>query len=179
MKNRKGSAFILTLMVFVFLSILATATVSFMVSENKQSIYHKDKIQAYYIARSGVEAVEASILGMDDEEKEKLLKNLPKEVEIDGMNFEKGSLENISLKNESDSIVIESSAIVNNSREKVTKVMSKNLTENEEITITGPPIIATGSIGDNIGYTKDGNENEIYYNLSKKINQSKKSKLQL
>lgn len=105
MKNRKGSAFILTLMVFVFLSILATATVSFMVSENKQSISHKNKVEAYYIARSGAEAVEASILSITDEtEKEKLLENLPKDVDISGIDLKSDEFLKVKLKQEEETL---------------------------------------------------------------------------
>ena len=62
MENRRGSTFILTLIVLVVLSVLATGTISFMVSENNQSLAHKNNIEAYYIARSGAEAAEAAIL---------------------------------------------------------------------------------------------------------------------
>ncbi|OLS02741.1 DUF7305 domain-containing protein [Tissierella creatinophila] len=131
MKNRKGSTLILTLMVFVFLSILATATVSFMVSENNQSIAHKDKIEAYYIARSGAEAVEAAILSITDEkEKENLLKNLPKNVDISGMDLKSNELLEVKVKQEDNIIVIESKGIVGKGSEIVEKVM-ESTTESE------------------------------------------------
>lgn len=63
-KNREGSTFALTLMVFAVLMIFATFILSFMVTENKQAMYHQNKTQAYYLARSGAEAVETAILGI-------------------------------------------------------------------------------------------------------------------
>lgn len=60
-KNRKGSTLALTIMIFAVLMIFATFTLAFMVTENKQAMYHQNKTQAYYIARSGVEVVEKAI----------------------------------------------------------------------------------------------------------------------
>lgn len=60
-KNRKGSTLALTIMIFAVLMIFATFTLGFMVTENKQAMYHQNKTQAYYIARSGVEVVEAAL----------------------------------------------------------------------------------------------------------------------
>ena len=61
-KNRKGSTLALTIMIFAVLMIFATFTLGFMVTENKQAMYHQNKTQAYYIARSGAEIVEEAIL---------------------------------------------------------------------------------------------------------------------
>jgi hypothetical protein len=61
LENRKGSTLALTIMIFAVLMIFATFTLGFMVTENKQAMYHQNKTQAYYIARSGAEAVEESI----------------------------------------------------------------------------------------------------------------------
>lgn len=60
-KNRKGSTLALTIMIFAVLMIFATFTLGFMVTENKQAMYHQNKTQAYYIAKSGVEVVEEAI----------------------------------------------------------------------------------------------------------------------
>lgn len=65
MKNRKGSTLIMTLLVFVVLMIFGTFTLSFMVNENKMSLNHQYKTQAYYIARSGAVAVEAAIMDLN------------------------------------------------------------------------------------------------------------------
>ena len=61
LKNRRGSTLALTLMVFAVLMIFATFILGFMVTENKQAMNHQNKTQAYYIARSGAEVVEAAI----------------------------------------------------------------------------------------------------------------------
>lgn len=60
-KNRKGSTLALTLIIFVVLLIFATFILSFMVTENKQAMYHQNKTQAYYIARSGADVVDSAI----------------------------------------------------------------------------------------------------------------------
>ncbi|NLL82194.1 MAG: hypothetical protein GX231_07810, partial [Tissierellia bacterium] len=78
LKSRKGSTLLLTLMVFAILMIFVTFISGFMLTENKQAMFHQNKMQAYYIARGGAEAVEAAILGMDEdgvEELEDKLKN--------------------------------------------------------------------------------------------------------
>ena len=61
LENRKGSTLALTIMIFAVLMIFATFTLGFMVTENKQAMYHQNKTQAYYIARSGAEIAEAAI----------------------------------------------------------------------------------------------------------------------
>ena len=66
-KNRKGSTLALTIMIFAVLMIFATFTLGFMVTENKQAMYHQNKTQAYYIARSGAEVVEGAVLGLYEE----------------------------------------------------------------------------------------------------------------
>lgn len=60
LKNRIGSTLALTLMVFAVLMIFATFILSFMVTENKQAMYHQNKTQAYYIARSGADGFNLS-----------------------------------------------------------------------------------------------------------------------
>ncbi len=175
MKNRKGSTLVIVLMVFAVLSILATVTLSFMLTENKQSIHQKNKIEAYYIARSGAEATEAAIREIYEEAdkeierlKEKIvtlkndeenytskksnlesliLKEFTKKekiieiaesgsgrIEINKRGFGRDKLESISLKTENNSIIIEAIGNVNNSREKVIKVISiKNKDTSKEI----------------------------------------------
>lgn len=61
MKNRKGSTLALTLIVFAVLMIFATFLLGFMVTENKQAMYYQNKTQAYYIAKSGADVVEAAL----------------------------------------------------------------------------------------------------------------------
>lgn len=161
MKKRQGSTLVMVLMIFLVLSILATATLSFMVSENKQSIYQKDKIAAYYIARSGAEAVEAAILDMDDEKRENLLKTLPKTVEIDGMNFDNGDLEHVNLKKEDNNMIIESKGKVGTSSETVKKIMEWTVAGKEGIIIEGPPLIALETLSDNIIEYNEASEKKI------------------
>lgn len=61
LKHRKGSTLALTLIIFAVLMIFASFILNFMVTENKQAIYYQNKTQAYYIARSGAEIVEAAL----------------------------------------------------------------------------------------------------------------------
>ena len=76
-KNRKGSTLALTIMIFAVLMIFATFTLGFMVTENKQAMYHQNKTQAYYIARSGVEATQKAIqsIALDATEKYNFIMN--------------------------------------------------------------------------------------------------------
>jgi len=60
-QKRKGSTLALTIIIFAVLMIFATFTLGFMVTENKQAMYYQNKTQAYYIARSGAEVVEAAL----------------------------------------------------------------------------------------------------------------------
>ncbi len=62
MINRKGSTLALTIIIFAVLMIFVTFTLGFMVTENKQAMYHQNKVKAYYSARSGAEIAEAAII---------------------------------------------------------------------------------------------------------------------
>lgn len=133
MKNKQGSILALTLIIFAVLMILGITTLSLAINENKQAIYHQNKKQAYYIARSGAEAVEAAILSIDKEgEKEGLLSNLPKDIQIENMEFENGSLEYVNLKMEDGKLIIESKGKVRNAEETLTKVLDIVENDNKE-----------------------------------------------
>lgn len=88
-KNEKGSVLAFTIMVFAVLMILGTFTLSFMVTENTQSIHHNDKAQAYYYARSGVESVEKALVnrlssfGNDAEQQSSFVERFDEAREID------------------------------------------------------------------------------------------------
>ena len=153
MKNRKGSVLVLVFMVFVVLSILAITSISLMLTNNNQALAHRNKIQAYYIARGGAEAVEAAILSIKNEkEKENLLKSLPKAVEINGMNFENGNLESVILKKEEDTLMIESKGKVGQSFEIVNKVMEIEKNTSAE----------SGSVEDSFDLALFSNTNMIF-----------------
>lgn len=62
LKKRKGSVLSFIIIIFSVLTILGTFTVSFMVTENKQSIHYNNKAQAYYHSRSGAEIVEKALI---------------------------------------------------------------------------------------------------------------------
>lgn len=55
--KEEGSALAMTLIMMVVLMILGTAFLSVSLAENKFAIKNEDKLQAYYIARSGAQAV--------------------------------------------------------------------------------------------------------------------------
>lgn len=55
--NESGSALAMTLIVMLVLMILGTALLNMSLAENKFAIKNEDKLQAYYIARSGAQSV--------------------------------------------------------------------------------------------------------------------------
>lgn len=140
MKNRKGSTLIMTLLVFVVFMIFGTLILSFMVSENKMSLNHQYKTQAYYLARSGAVAVEAAIMDMnekdgdeDEDDRKKLLDLIPEiinndkglKIDVDGLDLEedKEALEVYLWKDKDDNIRIKSKGRVNNIEQTVEKVI--------------------------------------------------------
>lgn len=56
-KNESGSALAMTLIVMLVLSILGTVMLNMSLAENKFANHNEDKIQAYYIARSGAQSI--------------------------------------------------------------------------------------------------------------------------
>ena len=123
-ENEKGSALTFTIMVFAVLMIFATFLVSFMSSENKMSLQHQRKIQAYYVARSGAVAVDRAIKKMDSNVIIKLssaLKN-GKIVTVDKIFFDKDFAAVTLLKIGKD-IHIESTGYVNGVNKTVIKVL--------------------------------------------------------
>ena len=61
-KSEKGAAFVMTLITLVVLSIFAVTLILIGSTEQKQSIMEANRIKAYYVARSGADAVAASII---------------------------------------------------------------------------------------------------------------------
>lgn len=61
-KNEKGAALVMTLVVLVVMSILAVAFITVSASEYKFSVVEENKVKAYYVARSGADAVAAAII---------------------------------------------------------------------------------------------------------------------
>ena len=80
----------MTLIVFVVLMIFGTFALGFMVTENKQSLHHQHKTEAYYVARAGAVAVEAAIMEAYDIDNGKSLDENITETEkmilVDGIN---------------------------------------------------------------------------------------------
>lgn len=60
--NKRGVALIWVLMIMLVLPILATAVLNVAVAENKFATRQEDKLQAYYIARSGAQAIAEHML---------------------------------------------------------------------------------------------------------------------
>lgn len=60
--NKRGVALIWVLMIMLVLPILATAVLNVAVAENKFAARQGDKLQAYYIARSGAQAIAEHML---------------------------------------------------------------------------------------------------------------------
>lgn len=59
--SEKGSSLVITIVIFAVLIIFATFISGFMVTENKQSIYHEHKTQAYYVAKSAADVIDGAI----------------------------------------------------------------------------------------------------------------------
>lgn len=127
LKNRKGSTLVLTMMIFLVLMILSTFVLKLMVTENKQSIHHQNKMQAYYIARGGAEAVEAAILGMNGEDVKSLEKELDDsdKVDVDEIDID-GDKANVTVSKDGDNLVVKSTGYVRDVSEEVTKVLIKD-----------------------------------------------------
>lgn len=66
MKKRQGSTLAAVIIVFAILMILGTTVLYLMVNDNKISIRHENKTQAYYVARSGAVVAEAAVLELYD-----------------------------------------------------------------------------------------------------------------
>lgn len=155
MKKRRGSTLVLTIMVLAVLMVLSTVLLNVMVTNSKQGVMHRNKIQAYYIARSGAEIVEAAIMDMEEEEIKYLEAYLEENGEnkfnlssenngggnfqLDPTKFIKnrdGELESLTISyekedgNEKEKLIIRAKAKVANSSERVTKVMEKDPNEN-------------------------------------------------
>lgn len=173
LKNREGSTLLLTLMIFAVLMIFATFTLGFMVTENKQSMYHQHKTQAYYVARSGAETVEAAILSMTEEGSEEELSKLESKLPIDNIQIEGlsegDSRLRVSLKKEDDSLIITSTAHVNGVEESIEKVLvgesikqsikiEHALFSDENITMSGSATI-TSDISTNKSIIINGSPN--------------------
>jgi flagellar basal body-associated protein FliL len=66
--SQQGSTMVMVLMVMVVLLILGTALISTSVAENRFVVKNEDRIQAYYIARTGAQAVAEYIIQGDASE---------------------------------------------------------------------------------------------------------------
>lgn len=130
----------MTLMVFVVLAILSTFILNFMMTENKQSLNHQYKTQAYYIARGAAETVEAAIFSDINEEnieekiydkllqKLKTLENANVEspeiiINLDGIDID-GSKTTLTIEKEDGNLIIISRTIVSGIENKVEKILS-------------------------------------------------------
>lgn len=62
LKNKNGSTLVMVVLIFAVLSIFSAVTLSFMQTENKQSLNYEFKTQAYFAALSGAETVEEALV---------------------------------------------------------------------------------------------------------------------
>ncbi len=60
--SNRGSTLVLVVMIFAVLMIFGTVVLGLTATENKQAMYYQNKAQAYYIAKSGADVVEAAIV---------------------------------------------------------------------------------------------------------------------
>jgi hypothetical protein len=123
MKKRKGSALILTLLIFVVLIILGTFILNFMMNENRAALRYQRKVQAYYIARAGATSVESAVLKMNEVELKKLNEELDKGiVQVDEIIVGEGKA-NVVLDKDGDNLVIESRGKIGKVEDAITKIM--------------------------------------------------------
>lgn len=136
MKHREGFLLVTVLMVFAVFSILFTVMLNVVSTENKQAILARNKIQAYYVARSGIEVTEAAILKLKDNETKNFdqkLDSLSGEVVVELIYKTDGDL-TVDLSKpvvtltrvDIDSLEIKSIGQVANSNETLTKIMKKD-----------------------------------------------------
>jgi hypothetical protein len=151
-KNRKGSTLALTIMIFAVLMIFATFTLSFMVTENKQAMYHQNKTQAYYIAKSGAEITEAAITNH--------LMSLFDTAGVAGFNSYISALDNsnphlVTLENDLGGIDTISVSIVDMDGNKVLAIDSKAIYKGVDETVrklVWSKLITTTNIGQTVNY---------------------------
>ncbi|MDR5658698.1 pilus assembly PilX N-terminal domain-containing protein [Serpentinicella sp. ANB-PHB4] len=62
LRNENGVTLPLILVIFVILSILSMAIINISTAEHREVVYQENQMKAYYIARSGAEAIAAKII---------------------------------------------------------------------------------------------------------------------
>ncbi|MDR5658117.1 hypothetical protein RH915_01310 [Serpentinicella sp. ANB-PHB4] len=159
--NQRGASLTLVLVVFLVLSVFAAAIINVTSSDHKETLYQERNMQAYYLARSGAEAVAQRIIDKPDE----INNILEKEGNVVGENID------IEVEKDSDNIIIESTATVEfgkgtTSETVVIKLMGKG-SEGESVNsgfdyaiATRGNILGAGVINGNVR-TLDGNRNNV------------------
>lgn len=151
-RNKKGSALVLTVIVFGVLFILGTFTLSFMVTENKQAMYYQNKTQAYYYAKSGADVVESALVAelskySDDADKQKDFLDIYNNeqvinTDLDGVTV---SVKNVPNKNGDRLLTVQSVAEYRGVKQTVKKVIFSSITEiaseTDRITISNAPLM--------------------------------------
>lgn len=66
MTSRKGSALAIVLFVFVFVSIISTMVFRVYMNNLHQAKHQEFKVEAYYLAHSGIELAYAALMQLDD-----------------------------------------------------------------------------------------------------------------
>ena len=131
-KKRKGGALIMVILVMLIMIILGTTILSISVTENKQAIREKNRIEAYYLARSGVEATAAWITDPDRkaEEIDKIINNKSHYNDFGNGKF---NVEIIEDSESEDLIIISANAIVNNVSSQSRLVINKKSISEESL----------------------------------------------
>lgn len=127
LKKRKGGALVFTLLVMMIMTILGTTLLQISLAENKQAIREKNRIEAYYLARSGVEATAKWMLDTSNVDE---VKNILGQKSQKNNQIGNGEFEVEVLQDSLGTIIIEGTGVVNGVESKAR--MSLNQT-----TITG------------------------------------------
>jgi len=65
--NDRGSALVITIIIFAVLSVLGVAVLNMSLAETRQVVHQQNKIQSHYVARSGADALASFLIENPDE----------------------------------------------------------------------------------------------------------------
>lgn len=119
-KNNKGAALALVIMLMGVLSVLGITMLTISLAENKQAIYQVNKTQAYYLARSGAEAVAEHII--ESSSSDDIMDKTSKPTQLGNGTFK------VSVTKEDEDIVIKSTGEVHKVNQDVTLVLTPEQT---------------------------------------------------
>jgi len=158
-KNRKGMALVLVIIVMAVLSILGAALFSLSVASAKSTAYQDKSKQAYYLARSGADAVSTHLIRNPDDDKLLLTKTSD-----DNSHFANGTFK-VEVTGGANLINITGTGNVSDVEKSTTAVIArltkgemidKAVYTNSNLDITGMRVEGNIQSGGNINYKTNG-----------------------